>query len=190
MSVLDDLEKLDQLRSQGVLSDTEFEAAKTTLLRDPAPPQIPIDPRRPKINGKRILVGAIGVALLIFGVWNLAHGHADIDYADMCTSSQVRNWAAQAVQDKVAGAGLGVHDVSLEFAKLKIVHDATSEMVKRQAQQVKDLTIDDAQVCASNGDVTYLTTIVYRSGDKVGGEVLNFGVPGAIAKFGELPLGD
>lgn len=190
MSVADDLEKLDQLRGQGVLSEAEFAAAKAALLRDGSLPQSPINTPGPKINGKYFLVGALGVGVLIFAVSKLAGGRSGIDYADMCKSSRVRSLAAHAVEDKVASAGLGVRDLSLEFAKLRIVHDATSEMVERQARQVKDITIDDVQVCAADGDVTAYTTIVFRSGDKVGGEVLNFGIPGAIAKFGELPLGD
>jgi len=190
MSNADELEKLDQLRSQGVINDTEFELAKQKLLNgSPSPPQKRADGAKHTPN-KKLILGMIAAAIVLLVLWSsLVGGRPDIDYADMCKSPRVQKWASEAVQNKVAEAGLGVRDVSTAFSKLKIVHDATSAAVKRQMQRADDLTIDDVQVCAPNGDVTAYTTIVIRSGDRVGGEVLNFGMPGTRAAFGEIPLG-
>lgn len=190
MSNADELEKLERLKSQGVLTDGEFEAAKQKLLGGSlAPSEIQRDETKRRANRKVLLGLAAAVAMIL--VWATLFGsRSDIDYSDMCKSLRVRRWAAEAVQNKVAEAGLGVRDVSTTFSALKIVHDATSEAVKHQMQRADNLTVDDVQVCAPNGNVMAYTTIVIRSGDRVGGEVLNFGIPGSRATFGEIDLGE
>jgi hypothetical protein len=94
--------------------------------------------------------------------------------------------ALEAVQQQIASAGLPQErSFARAFAKLQPVrNEAKVHMIKRT---LRIPGLEDLQVCGPDGDETQLTTIIMRrDGDRIGGIVVNFGVPGAQARFGDV----
>jgi uncharacterized protein involved in exopolysaccharide biosynthesis len=78
MSLADELQKLEQLRSSGALSEDEFKQAKAKLISTPGtpPPVAPTPaPASDSSDALGIILGLIVATLLLFIIFALAHHH-------------------------------------------------------------------------------------------------------------------
>jgi hypothetical protein len=66
MSLADDLQKLEQLRSTGALSEDEFKQAKAKLITPPsAPPPVIVPQVLPESSGESPFQVAMGVLIVV-----------------------------------------------------------------------------------------------------------------------------
>ena len=79
MSLADDLQKLEQLRSSGALSEEEFKQAKAKLISPPSETPRDVVPKNAQDSDSNdsllIIFGVIGIILLLIIVFALRHHH-------------------------------------------------------------------------------------------------------------------
>lgn len=106
MSVADEIEKLDALRKQNLISDSDFEKQKQSLLAGEKPR---------KRRWLRVIVGIVGLILIVHGLSKMSgsSGHASNGEIPKCDSSEAHDLVEGAVEDNPSGAHLRLLDMQV-----------------------------------------------------------------------------